>query len=316
MKRKLTLTPFDHGVLFTANYLVSEVAELDKNENVDLPHILLSTLIMSGVDSITTFGKIDNTETKLITKGISKKELKRWCDIQGRVNTIISNYNPKTNAEKKFSGIDEFEHKLGQLLFALETNSGILSYSDFAQNDNLHEVPKELAIPYKILNDSILAKEILLPVPHYEVEKKDIRYLLDVIEGKEFANYRQAQSEIEKSHRFDQKVIKSIESAGKDLFKKNSNYFVMRDNTIKAIPLTGKVVEMFFGKLPAIVSDYAGTLLSDYLKINKSIPIYNNGKIVFDVVTGILKDQVVKAANDKELAEKILKNMNTKLIRE
>jgi hypothetical protein len=77
--------------------------------------------------------------------------------------------------------------------------------------------------------------------------------------------------------------LKSIETAGKDLYSKNLKWIVLKDSFLQAIPMSAKVIDLFFGKFAGTLADYSSNLLSDFLKLNKAIPIYNCNGILTEV---------------------------------
>jgi len=300
MSRTLILTPFEHGFLAALDNMYNKGPFADKENSIDIPHVLLSALTMSGVDTISSMGEFQNSNTTLIKKITSKASVKKWSEIYQKSNSIIETYKTNVKDEKVKEELDGIKHKISQLLFALKTNSGIITFSNFTEINNKENLPLDLVIPFNILMQSIQTKSANLPVLKYETDKKDIKRFLTILESKEYNNYKDAQSEIELNQNLTSKTIRAIEVAGKDLYKKNLSHFEIKENVIKAIPLTGKIVELFFGKLPGILTDFSGTLLGDYLKLNKSIPIYNCEPIIENIKMASLRTKVLKYLESKE----------------
>jgi hypothetical protein len=72
--------------------------------------------------------------------------------------------------------------------------------------------------------------------------------------------------------------------------------------------MTSKVTELFFGKLPGIIADYSNTFLSDFLKENKSIPIYDCDKIIQDIKMASLRAKILRFIESKEAESLLNKN--------
>jgi len=300
MSRTLILTPYEHGYLAALDHYYNEGPFADSENQIDIPHVLLSALTMSGVDTISSMGKFQNSNTTLIKKITSKASSKKWSEIYRKSDTIIDAYKTNIKDDKVKDELDAIKHKISQLLFSLKTNSGIITFGNFTEIKNKESLPLDLIIPFDILMQSIQTKSANLPVLKYETDKKDIKRFLTILESKEYGNYKEAQSEIEQNQNLTSKTIRAIEVAGKDLYKKNLSHIEIRENALKAIPLTGKIVELFFGKLPGILTDFSGTLLGDYLKLNKSIPIYNCEPIIENIKMASLRAKVFKYLESKK----------------
>lgn len=273
MNRNLILTPYEHGYLAALNEVYNNGPLSDDRNPIDIPHLLLSALTMSGVDKIYSMGSLHNSDTKLVKKIASKISVKKWNEVYGKTRIAFDTLKKDGTNKEINEELNNLKHKVSQLLFALKTNSGILTFNSFSEINHQDKLPLELVIPLKMLAESIQIKSALLPVVRYETEKTDVRRFIEILESKEYYSYKEAQSEIEINLKLSGRTIKSIEKAGKDLYHKNSARLNLRENFIRAIPMSSKIVELFFGKLPGILTDFAGNIVSDYLRSNKSIPI-------------------------------------------
>ncbi len=290
MSRSLILTPYEHGVLAALNEVINNTMLPKNGDKIDIPHLLLSVLTMAGVDSIESIGSIQNSDTKLVKNILTQKSVSKWAEIYKKTQKSFELFKRDEASAEINRALEDIKHKVNQLLFSLNTNSGILSFIEF-QKDNYEQLlPLEVVLPLRILNESIQSKKINLPIAVYEVEKIDVKRFVSVLESKEFYFYKEAQAEIEQSNTLSDKTIGLIENAGKELYRKNRNLFNMEDKVVKMVPLTSKVVELFFGKLPGILIEFSGNLLSDYLKINKSIPIYNCGFLLEELTSNRLRN--------------------------
>ena len=300
MSRSLILTPYEHGYLAALNDVYNNGPLSEKDKPIDIPHLLLSALTMAGVDTIYSMGNIQNSETKLVKKIATKASVKKWSEVYIKTKVAFDTLkNDATNNEIN-DALDNLKHKISQLLFSLKTNSGILTFNNFSEIKYQNKLPLELVVPLKMLFESIQTKGALLPVVRFETEKTDVRRFIEILESKEFYSYKTAQSEIEQNITLSNKTIKLIEKAGKDLYHKNSNQLNLRENFIKAIPLSSKIIELFFGKLPGILTEFSGSIVGDYLKINKSIPIYYCEPVLDELHETRIKHKVLKLTESKK----------------
>lgn len=300
MCRSLILTPYEHGFLAAMHYTYNKGPFIDEDNQIDIPHVLLSALIMSGVDSITSFGKLTNTKTTLIRKLTTKASTKKWSEIYLKSQKLIEPYKSQTSSEVIKSDLEDIKHRISQLLYSIKTNSGIISFSNFTELKNKESLPIELGMPLNILMSSVQTKSANLPILKHETEKKDIKRFMSILESIEFKNYKEAQSEIELNQNLSNKTIRAIEIASRDLYKKNISHIDLKANALKAIPLTGKVVDLCFGKLPGILTDFSTSLVGDYLKSSKSIPIYNCESILEEIRMASLRSRILRYLETQE----------------
>ena len=280
MSRKLILTPYEHGGLAYIDILFNKILHATNDESVDTAHLFLSAVTMAGVGSIQSFSQLPNSQTTLVKKILSKSSIKEWINCNNKVETVFKKYITNNSSNESKQEISNVSHRIKSMFYAMKTNSGILLLAGKDTFINKHLLPPEIIYPIEILFDSIQTKNATLPIVKHDMEKGDIKRLLDVLGSKQFKNYQEAQSEIEVNSNLTTKTIKTIEKAGKDLYKKNVALLNLQENIVRAIPLSAKVIDLVFGKIPGILTEYTGTILTDYLKLNKTIPLYSCDKII------------------------------------
>lgn len=282
MARTLILTPYDHGYLAALKDAISTTRDL-KGRQVDVAHITLSAVTMAGVDFISSIGTVDS-ETKLIKELVSKKSMENWLECYVMSEKVFNPYlQDKTLSKLTKSEISSLLHLTLKILYGLKMNSGLLSFSEFSR---FKALPIDLQYPVQMFFSELQTKKAILPVVIYDFEKKDIRRFWDVMNSNQYSNYKEAQAQIEYNDNLSVKTIRSIERAGKDLYQANKQILDLRENVLKAVPITSKVIDLFLGKLPGIGMEFLGSIVSDYLKLNKSIPIYNCNEIMVDLAAG------------------------------
>lgn len=285
MTRKLILTPWEHGCFWMMHKVFNHPAFLENSERLDIPHMLLGAVTMAGVDRIYSIGTLQDTNTTLIKKIVTKASVKDLCDCYQQVDIIFKTYQPSDKSKIDSTEFTSIKYFISHLLFAMKTNSVVLYLGDFNDLKNQSILPPEFTIPFNILLSSIQSKSVNLPVVQYEINKDDIKKLLEVVSSREYYLYKEAQAEIESGINLNTRTINLIEKAGLDLYHRNRNLLQIRESIVKAVPLSSKVIELCFGKLPGILSDFASKILVNYIKMNKTIPIYNYDSFI----TGLIK---------------------------
>jgi len=299
MERKLILTPFEHGGLWMLHKTLNEGFFSEKRNPIDIPHLLLAAVTMAGVDSIYSIGRLEHTNTPLLKRLVKESTINEWVKSNQQIDDTLKYY---VSAEKQNENAQDFRsirYFISHLLFAMKSNSVLLYLGDLDELKNQSILPPEFNIPFKILLSSIQTKSASLPVVKYEIDKKDIRKLIEVIGGREYNFYKEAQSEIETNKKFTERTINLIEKAGKDLYRKNSQILNLNESIIKAIPLSSKVIDLFFGKIPGGLSELFSKILIDYLNQKKTIPLYNYDSFISGLVS--YRKEQLKIITEKEL---------------
>jgi len=285
MSRKIIITPYELGGLAAFNKVLNLPELKGDLPQIDVPHIFFSAITISGVDKILSFDFPEDSNTKLIKGLVTESDKEKWQNSNDKVNELMKIYHP--NADKRiYSGA---AYRLSNLLFAMETKSSIIQMFEGELFGNLDNLNPEVAIPINAIEKSVQFADSKLPVLKYDINKIDIERLFKVLESKEFGFYKEAHNEISLNDKLTTSTIKGIEKAGKDLYKSNLSIMDFKDSMINSIPLTSNVVELFFGKLPGIFTEFFTKILTDYLKGNKSLAVYN--------CRNILEEQLKKRIN-------------------
>jgi len=147
MRRKLILTPYEHGYLAGFRQRLFD----DTNNPIDIPHILFASMTMAGVDYIETMGKIQNSETKLIKKIASKATHRKWNECHNRIESAFNKYITEKTSKESKEEINGLFYKILYLLFAMETKSGGLVFSGLDKFAGKNLLPLELNSTAQIL---------------------------------------------------------------------------------------------------------------------------------------------------------------------
>jgi hypothetical protein len=285
MERKLIITPFEQGAFWVFHKIINEGSLSEENNPIDIPHILLAAITMAGVDSIYSIGHLQNTNTKLVKKIVNESSINKWVICNKQIDETLKMYSSTNRQKENSQGFRSINYFISHLYFAMKTNSVVLYLGNLNELKDQNILPPEFDVPFKILLSSIQTKSANLPVVKYDIDKKDIKKLIEVISSKEFNLYKEAQSEIEASNNLTERTINLIEKAGKDLYRKNSHILNLNESIVKAIPLSSKVINLFFGKIPGELTELFSKVLIDYLNLNKTIPLYNYDSFV----TGLMR---------------------------
>ncbi|WP_205503112.1 hypothetical protein [Rufibacter psychrotolerans] len=285
MSRKIIITPYELGGLDAFNKVLNFPELKGDLPQIDVPHIFFSAITISGVDKILSFDFPKDSNTKLIKGLVTVSDKEKWHSAIEKVNELMAYYHP--NIDKK--NYSRAAYRLSNLLFAMETKSSILQIFKDELFGNLDNLNPEIAVPINAIEKSVQIVNSKLPVLKYDINKIDIERLFKVLESKEFGFYKEAHNEISLNNNLTTNTIKRIEKAGKDLYESNSSIMNIKDSMINSIPLTSKVIEVFFGKLPSIFMELFSKILTDYLKENKSLAVYD--------CRNILEDQLKRRIN-------------------
>lgn len=285
MSRKIIITPYELGGLAAYNHVLNMPQLKGDLTQIDVPHIFFSAVTISGVSQILSFDFPKESNTKLIKGLVSESEKEKWEKANKKVNELMEFYHPNIDKEEYSSA----SYRLSNLLFAMDTKSSIIQIFGNSLFGELDKLNPEVSIPISAIQKSIQSASAKLPVVRYDINKIEIDRLIEVLESKEFGFYQEAQNEISLMHNLTDKAIDRIEKTGKDFYRSNISTIDIKESMINSLPLTSKVVELFFGKLPGVFTEFFSKILTDYLKGNKSLAVYD--------CTNIMTDQLKKRIN-------------------
>jgi hypothetical protein len=287
MHRKLILTPEDQAILAGSNYVIEFVLkQIEKNQGFNLTLLVLAALTTNGVDQIQSFSTKGEFDLPLIKKVISDKNKSRWSKCNKVILNSLKNATNEINdkSEEFKQQIFSLHSTLTKLLFALESRSSVIFMLGFKDVMQLNKLPFDLTYPIATFFENLEQRTVKLPRLTYDVENSDIISLLEILYSYEYSNYKSAHSEIENNLQLTDKIVKNIELAGNELFRKYQKRFIFQKGIINALPLSSKVIDLLFGKLPGDVTEYSGNALLNYLKKHKTVPIYNGDIILRDII--------------------------------
>lgn len=292
MSRKLHLSPSNVGVTTGFEEILNHRFFVEKAGNIDFYSILGGHLIQCGVEKIITW---DSEETrtkkfKYLNDKISYYKDSKFTEIYERTNALfrfyIREYDPISENHKDIYKVESF---LGELFFSIEMNSSfpiLLGFPNIQKIKN--KVPIELYKPLEFLFNSIKQEEITLPTAYRILNKNDIMSFRKVVESKKFKEYCDAHSEAENSRSKIHKTVSNIKAVGKSLYVNNSRFLTLNKTILSTLETGSKLIDLFAGKLPSILSEYSVKLLSNFSNSEKRVVFYD----CTSIHDGLIKDRI------------------------
>jgi hypothetical protein len=281
--RKVILGSRQAKVLFGVEWLVNASATQVGLKEVDYSGIFYACMIQAGIDKVEIFSdSTPNSDSELIRqrKVIIPESI--WNDTYDKLRDTFEQF-----VEHPLYVPTKLLVFLTDLMQAIERKSSLVITGpvipDITELERIF--PPELFIPLKNFLGTIESDSADLPLPKDFISKDNFNRLQDIILSDLFSHYSSSHKAFEDGRVLKLHAIKSVEKAGWLLLDRNQKYLKAQRLAVSLIPVTSKIIDAVFGRLPGILADFFGEQLSGWLKDDRRIVIYRFDPLFLDLVT-------------------------------
>lgn len=277
-KRRVIIGPGQSGPLWAFNTILNLPPILEKNPNIDFESLFYSSMIQSGVEQfeVILVQCYPIRKSEFLDKRISfipKKIYLKQCEI---VDKAFENYLPEDDeTDEKYLPVWQLKSFLSDLFLSIRRKVSMVCFTPIPDLTKVEKlIPAELFYPIQHLIAAFDCENVKLPLPQKTIKTSDVKRFQDIISSDLFSQYTSAHGELEDSKLTKKKAILNITKVGQALFQKNRALLYLKDLTISLLPITPKVIDTVFGKLPGILAEYSGKILNNLLKDERRIVLY------------------------------------------
>lgn len=264
----------------------------EKSGPVNTYMLLGGQFIQSGVEKIYTYKSPQSIDDKLDELGTKIKYYKNQNYFKAfeKPYELLQYYIPNFDRESRFSEthrdkmLNNLTTFLGELFFAYEHNTSFPVLLDKPVIEECKEyLPIELYKPLEFLFSCMSVDTVKLPTIQTSIEKRDLRNFFKVVETKQYSEYSKSHGALDNSRISIVKSLKNIEINGKQLYLNNSKFLTLNDGIVTTLNTSAKLVDLFAGKFYGTISAYLTELLSNALKNDHRIVMYDCRNLLTEV---------------------------------
>lgn len=284
-KRKVLVGPFQFGALNALNDVVNLPPILEHFPKMDVENLFFSCMIQSGVEEFEISQDCPVKESKFLSERISFTPQKAYIKSHEIIRKIFTHHLPDNyERDETYSIIWRLESFLSDLFLSLERRTSmvcILPIPDLARADRL--IPPELFYSFQNLLNAFDSENATLPLPRSSISSKNVKIFQGIIASDLFSQYTLTHKELDHNKLPEKKAILDITKAGRALFRNYKRPLYLKNLTISLLPVTAKMIDIIFGRLPGILSEYAVNRLNNWLKNDRRIVLYHFGPMFHEI---------------------------------
>ena len=302
----VTIGPWTLGVLsgvITAAETFNEVMQ-SQDPPRDLTGIFFACIIQSGaerfrVPKIEDHGLEELRRRRVIPESAFLR--KRITTIPPRENSGARLVNHVFRAclpddyrsdRRKYQEVHRAEMFLLELFLAMENRTSMVSVLSLPDPKKLEKVmPPELLIPLRNLLVTIEPVALPLPLPQHTISSANIRRFHQIIDSDIFSSYRSGHTQLDLASIPTATSLGRISESAKMLLADYADAINLKRMTLSLVPITTKVIDTIFGKLPGVLAEYSGDILSRLLNDERRLVIYQ----FYPVFVELIQQMVLEA---------------------
>jgi hypothetical protein len=274
--RKVFVGAYHIGFLESAEALIKQGSG-NPQSKVDVSSLFYATMIQAGVEQFETIHKMpSNVSSDFITSRFSIVSGDPWQNNYRQIEEVFGQFIDNSLPPEQIPiPIHLLKMFLFDLMMAAKRETSIVLMKSLPTPSEIDRVlPPELAIIFKNLLSVVETAEVLLPIQRDIISIVHFQRLKEIICSDLFKRYASDHEAMEDRSINKMSALRQVVLTGSTVMKANRTLLKLKDTSISMIPLTSKVIDTVFGKLPGVLADSLGQYLSKKLVENRRIIIY------------------------------------------
>jgi hypothetical protein len=263
-----------------------DIASLDFPENVTPP-------------KLTRFLKRNDIFPPTLSKRVAQVDTPELESIFYRVQFCLgSNLELPAKTIRKKAPLLDLQAFLVELLLAAQRKQNLVCFGRLPQVSSLESIlPVDFFLPFKNLLQTLERSVINLPAVKGSLSIQDINLFEQIIVGHAFRRYEQHHTILDENRRSIERAVQAIEKETRHLVTQNPRLLRTKHAIISLLPISAKIIDTIFGKLPGDLAEFCTKWLTEWLKDNKRIVIYEFADLREMTLRSRLKELEAKKIN-------------------
>ena len=284
--RVAMLGPLQQTVVGAVHDAVNVQPFLDVLPKLSVPDVWYSSIIQSGIEKLEIpifpnkadqdlIGDIIPT-IESVARRVKFVPLNDLPFLSFIVTKAFENYFPDDNSEGKDGApYAKFQLFLIELLLAARRKRNIVSVVKIPDAKTIESaLPTDLHIIINSLFSTFKSHDVTVAASNIVINETNIKFFDEIIIGLVYKEYKRAHMILEGTDTPSLKAIKTIEKASISLVKRYPSLLNIKKTIVNILPITTKLIDGVFGKLPGSIAEISSKILSSWLSDNKQIIIY------------------------------------------
>ena len=207
---------------------------------------------------------------------------------------VFENHLPQDyRSNNKYAPVWALEHFLTDLCFAMQSKSSMVAVLGIPKIEPLKPLlPVELFLPVKSLLVALEPSGVEVPLPKRAIADDRVSLFVDLLKSDLFLSYSAAQSDLDFASIPKRNAIARVATKAKQIVKENLDAVRLKRTTVALLPITSKLIDLAFGKLPGTLAEYSTNLLAKMLNEQRRVVVYQFDLIFEEVIVDRIESYV------------------------
>ena len=291
-KRKVYLGPRQLASVDTLSEILNLDLIIDFLSPVNFQPIIYGSLFQAGAEQFMLISRTDKENSKLdfIESRINYISDEPFHRTYKLIDETFAAYFPEDyEKNKEFSEVIKLKGFLGDLLISMDQRISFVETFKLPDMDKLKVVmPLELFIPIQNLFSTFNYVNAELPIPEVSTLVKHTKKFEKLLESDIFVQYAKSHRNLEERSITPRTAISIAVQRGHEIMLQNLGLLKLKKLSLAILPVSAKVVDTVFGKIPGALADFFATQIESLYKDDKRIVIYH----LSDMVDQIVRDRI------------------------
>lgn len=280
--RKVIVGPFHAGYLARVSTDLNPKGASKELPVIDVNGAFYACMIQAGIEQFVALGPLVYTHSDFLERRTVPLPDEDWLSAVRMVKDSLAKFLPEDyDEDDKYFPVSVLSYFISDLMLAVKKKSSVLVIGTPRDVSELADlVPPELYIALKNLMSSIESENAKLPLPKDLVSADNVLRFQEVISSDLFSKYSAKHNQFEDGRVLKIDAAQNVEASGRSLIGRNRGLLKAQRMAVAMIPLSTKIVDTVFGKLPGALAEFFGQQLSGWVKDDRRIVIYNSKPII------------------------------------
>jgi len=292
-QRTALLGPFQKVRADAINEAVNVQPFIDKLQRLNVPDLWYSSAVQSGVESLEIIGKPDQSDPlpQLLSKRISFCESPELMPVFRLVTLALSG----TSEDRQPDPVSKLHRFLVELLLAAHRKRNLIYFDQLPDFSTL--VPflsAELILPLRNLFSTFEHSAPFVAGTQSAIALPDLALFEELIATKVFREYESSHQSLDDNRVRRETAVEYVSQGTRRLVAENPRLLKTKRVAIALLPVTSKLIDITFGKLPGTLAGFFADALSAWIQEKRRVVIYQFGDLL-EVTMSARLNELIKA---------------------
>lgn len=251
---------------------------LEKLQRLNVPDLWYSSVIQAGVEKLelsNTWGQ-DTSLSPFVQKRVVQEKTPEFGSIFSLIEAAFPNHVGESTEKNEPVSLIKLKSFLVELLLAAHRKRNLLVFDRIPDIGSLdgNILPADLLLPFRNLIMTLESSSPSLASTKQSLALQDIALFEEIMASKLFRQYEHSHSYMDENDVPIQEALESVQSGSRLLVSQSPRLLRTKRVTVSLLPITSKIIDVVFGKLPGSLAEFFTTALTKWLQENRRVVIY------------------------------------------